>query len=58
MTHRPEGREHSSYRVADEDDWCPGAECVDKTVEIGEMELAVITKGGLVRLPEAGQVRR
>jgi hypothetical protein len=58
MAYRPESCEHSSHRVTDEDYWCPGAECVDETVETGEMKLAVIANSGLVRLPESGQVRR
>jgi hypothetical protein len=44
--------------VTDQDNWCLGAESVYESIEIGEMELAVITKGGLVRLPETGQIRR
>ena len=58
MPYRPEGRENSSHRMTDEDYRCPEAECVDERVEIGEMKLAVIAKGGLIRLPEAGQIRR
>jgi hypothetical protein len=57
MAHRPKCRENSSDRVTDEDDWSPRAKGVDESIEIGEMKLAVVTTGRLVRLPEAGQIR-